>query len=424
MSLFNSGGNKQNKKENALYYFFCFVVFCLSPLLGLILFLIRFLPAIKSNSKQTTFTGTTATGTVNSHITVEGASRPGTADPYEAGQSTRRAASGEKDVPINRWNLDILCKVTSQRGGKRLQVVGGIFSVLFGCTFASKMLSNAWMITYGYILLYFGALLSPSFWTACSIGVFLWGRSKIKRARRIQEYISIIGNANAMELQILARTTNVPIDTVTRDITWLLHKNLFGSYAYLDASNGYLIFNEVGKSEVVQMVQDRYARVQNEKKQETSEQGKAAFDGSAKLAEDDILYQIRKVNDDIADKQLSDQIDRIEVITRQILQYLQSHPDQSGQLRTFLSYYLPTTLKILNTYADMERQAIQGKNITETRTKIEKTMAKVVTGFEAQLDQLYANDRMDIASEIHVLENMMKQDGLAADESNPFSQAL
>ena len=105
--------------------------------------------------------------------------------------------------------------------------------------------------------------------------------------------------------------------------------------------------------------------------------------------ENAVLAEIRAVNDSIEDAALSAQIDRIGVITAKIFEYQKSHPERSAQLHAFLSYYLPTTLKILRAYAQLESQGVEGENIAAAMSRIEGMMGKVVEGFEKQLDQLF-----------------------------------
>ena len=119
------------------------------------------------------------------------------------------------------------------------------------------------------------------------------------------------------------------------------------------------------------------------------------------------------MNDSIEDAALSAQIDRIGVITAKIFEYQKSHPERSAQLHAFLSYYLPTTLKILRAYAQLEDQEVAGENITAAMERIESMMDKVVEGFETQLDLLFQGDAMDITADVEVLERMLAKDGLS-----------
>jgi hypothetical protein len=126
-----------------------------------------------------------------------------------------------------------------------------------------------------------------------------------------------------------------------------------------------------------------------------------------------VLQEIRAVNDAIPDPVMSQKIDRIGEITGKILDYQRQHPNQSAQLRSFLNYYLPTTLKILRSYAQLDAQGVEGENISAAKARIEGMMDKVVEGFENQLDKLFQDSAMDISSDVAVLEKMLEKDGLS-----------
>ena len=167
---------------------------------------------------------------------------------------------------------------------------------------------------------------------------------------------------------------------------------------YLDMAAGKLILSETG-----------YQAPTAEPAQEEAPQTEQQVD-------DSILKEIRQVNDDIPDEVMSAKIDRIEEITGKILNYQKAHPDKAGQLRSFLNYYLPTTLKILRAYAQLDAQGIEGENISAAKARIEGMMDQVVAGFEKQLDKLFQDQAMDITSDVKVLENMLKKDGLSDDQ--------
>ena len=81
-----------------------------------------------------------------------------------------------------------------------------------------------------------------------------------------------------------------------------------------------------------------------------------------------------------------------------------------------MSYYLPTTLKILRAYAQLEDQEVEGENISAAMERIENMMDKVVEGFEKQLDQLFQGDALDITADVEVLERMLAKDGLSSQD--------
>lgn len=101
--------------------------------------------------------------------------------------------------------------------------------------------------------------------------------------------------------------------------------------------------------------------------------------------DDAVLGEIRRLNDDIDDPVMSQKIDRIGEITGKIFAYQKQSPNRAGQLRSFLSYYLPTTLKILRAYARMEEQGVEGENIRSAKARIEGMMDKVVEASRSSL---------------------------------------
>ena len=131
-----------------------------------------------------------------------------------------------------------------------------------------------------------------------------------------------------------------------------------------------------------------------------------------------ILDELRRVNDAIPDEEMSDKISRLEAVSAKIFEQAKSDPDKLPQMRKFMDYYLPTSLKLLNTYAELDNQGVEGENISESKRRIEQTMDTLVKAFENQLDRLFASDALDVSTDIDVMQNMLRADGLTGD--TPF----
>jgi len=131
------------------------------------------------------------------------------------------------------------------------------------------------------------------------------------------------------------------------------------------------------------------------------------------------LARIRAANDRIEDPVLSGQISRLEEISRKIFEFIAENPRKVPDVRKFLNYYLPTVLKLLNAYDKLARQTVQGENITATTQRIEAIMTTVVKAFEKQLDRLFQDEALDIATDITVLEGMLTQEGLTGEDFQP-----
>ena len=139
----------------------------------------------------------------------------------------------------------------------------------------------------------------------------------------------------------------------------------------------------------------------------------------------DAMRRIRQANDIIADETLSAQIDSIESSCGQILSILEQRPQLLPQLRTFLRYYLPTTLKLLDARARLENTA-NTRKAREVRTRISEAVGVIDKAFLRQVEALDEYRFIDLESEMDVLRDMLKSDGLIDEtqDDDPFAQVL
>ena len=97
-----------------------------------------------------------------------------------------------------------------------------------------------------------------------------------------------------------------------------------------------------------------------------------------------------------------------------------SQPKKLPQIRRFMDYYLPTTLKLLNAYDRMDSTGIAGDNITATKDKVSAMMDTIVHAFDRQLDALFGEEALDISTDITVMENLLAREGLT--QNKPSDQ--
>ena len=134
------------------------------------------------------------------------------------------------------------------------------------------------------------------------------------------------------------------------------------------------------------------------------------------------LDEIRAANDRIAEPELSAQIDDIESTCRLILARLEEQPGMLASLRTFLRYYLPATLKLLTARAKLEGEVQSGQS-AQIAGRIREAMRAVQAAFHKQLDALNEYRFINLESEMDVLADMLKSDGLTGDDPAPAANA-
>lgn len=93
-----------------------------------------------------------------------------------------------------------------------------------------------------------------------------------------------------------------------------------------------------------------------------------------------------------------------------------SDPKDIPNIKRFLNYYLPTTIKLLNAYDRMSVQGIEGSNISGSIQRIEDMLDTVVVAYKKQLDALFADEAMDIETDIKVMDGLLQREGLKEKE--------
>ena len=100
------------------------------------------------------------------------------------------------------------------------------------------------------------------------------------------------------------------------------------------------------------------------------------------------------------------------MVVRKIFKRVEQHPENVNDLRKFMKYYLPTTIKLLRAYEELDQQEVQGENMINSKKEIEKTLDTLNIAFEKLLDDLFQETAWDVSSDISVLESMLAQEGL------------
>ena len=217
-----------------------------------------------------------------------------------------------------------------------------------------------------------------------------------------------------MELKKIVHKSAIPLYAVA--VTWLLYALLFPLYRlphFLLAAVAGAVVGIVARlfcRDTVEEVPEEPKTTGNPELDKMIEDGKKA------------IAEMKRLDDNIADPTISAQIVRLQQLAGKIFAQVEQNPEKLPQIRKFMNYYLPTTLKILNAYDRMGEQGVAGENITSTMHKVEGMMDTIIKAFEKQLDNLFGAEAMDISTDMVVLENMMAREGLTDDPLHGAAQ--
>ena len=110
------------------------------------------------------------------------------------------------------------------------------------------------------------------------------------------------------------------------------------------------------------------------------------------------------------DAQGHEELDHMQTTTTAICDWLEAHPESLPKARRFAEYYIPTTLKLLHTYNDVQGQ--QGENAETIRRDIAGILHTLNQAYDTLYDTLLSDVAMDVSSEIAALQGMLANDGL------------
>ena len=225
---------------------------------------------------------------------------------------------------------------------------------------------------------------------------------RMKQARKLERQLDkIVGTRDNIPLDELFAAAGIDADRGRAAVERAIDHGYFGADAYIDNRTGTLVVRGAApqpprpaEPAPAPAPEDQYASLQR---------------------------QLRQANDAIPDPVMTAKISRLEDVSARIFALAKKDPDKKAQLQKFMDYYLPTALKLLNTYAQLSAQDVQGTNITEAKQSIERSMDLLITAFENQLDKLFASDALDVSTDIAALEGMLNLDGLTGGDFSPRS---
>ena len=319
-----------------------------------------------------------------------------------AGQRTSERVGRQASQP-NRAQKTVhqVMKAPSQKKStaRTLMIVGAILAAVGLVACAEPVEMIAWSKD---LFLYLEDLLSALAMLVGGGAMLGSGLAMNRSMKRYAQYLAVMGDRPAMSVEELARVTGFSQRRVTKDLQAMISKGFFGGKAYLNRELGYFFRSSQADEDW-------------QRRQEEAEEA-AAPPKEAEEGYSGILRNIRRANDRIADPVLSAKIDRLEEVTAKIFQAVEADPKKRSSIDTFLNYYLPTTQKLLDSYAEFEATGVEGANLGQAKDRIEKTMDSIVAGFEHPLDELYKMDAMNVDSDIRVMETMLRRDTASAEK--------
>lgn len=337
---------------------------------------------------------------------------PVNVQPGEPAQVYEAPSSGRREKPTYERASSARFSPPSKGIYTFLLVLGSLLSAVFGLAFLVSLVAA---LSFLPILAPLAAVCGVFFLLSFILAVFSGSRSG--KINRFQRYRKFIGDAEFCSLEQLASASMEKVEKTKNRVQKMIAAGWFPN-GHIDEEQTTLMLTEE-TYRLYLLAEDAKRQRQAEDARQKTEDASPAGSGDPELDEAiregrAYIRQIRRVNDAIPGEEISRKISQLEAVTVRIFACVEKRPGKLPDIRRFMSYYLPTTLKLLNAYQEFDSQPIQSQKILSAKEEISHTLDTIHQAFSSLMDTLYEDDILDIASDISVLEAMFAQEGLTS----------
>lgn len=258
-----------------------------------------------------------------------------------------------------------------------------------------------------------------AFFFILSIYLSYKGASLRNRVKRFRKYARCLSGRNYCRIDELASSVAKSNKYVIKDLRKMTRLDMFREGHMDDDKTYFMLSNEVYE-EYLKSKEAYNMRKAEEKKKDKNDNdikdgNKSEIELISEMREK-YISEIRYANDVIEEKEISMKLDRLEKIVDEIFKQVEKNPEKLSEVRKFTNHYLPMTLKLVNSYKELNNQAIEGDNIKKAKVEIEKSIDLINGAFANLLDDLFEDVVLDISSDISVLKTLFTQEGLTDDD--------
>ena len=249
-----------------------------------------------------------------------------------------------------------------------------------------------------------------------SLGLLLKGISLRKRVKRFNKYVRFMENNTYISIEELSKLTKEKERFLLKDLGKMIDVGMF-LQGHIDDEKTYFILNDEVYNDYLNLKKQQLAKENNDKKlkEKIDNFEKEDAKSTIKIGRD-YIEQIKTVRNHLHKEDISMELDKLGNISEQILNQVEKNPEKAQEVNKFIDHYLPITIKLINSYEELNNQVIQGDNIKNAKIEIEKSIDLINKAFENLLDDLFEDVVLDISTDISVLKTLFKQEGLGEED--------
>ncbi len=250
-----------------------------------------------------------------------------------------------------------------------------------------------------------------------SLALIFGGAGLRKRTKRFRLYQKVLNGRTYCTVKELSAASGREPKYIVKDLRRMIHAGLFAE-GYLDEQETCLMTDYKTYNQYLETM--KHVKEQQEAEKKEKEKW-ANREGGAELKEaieegKNYIRTIKAANDALPEAEISEKLDQLELVTTKIFDYVEQHPEKLPEIRKFMCYYMPITLKLVHAYRKFEQHGTNTSEIEATKLEIKGTLDTINKAYRNLLKKLMQADILDVSSDISALETILAQEGLTGDD--------
>lgn len=249
-----------------------------------------------------------------------------------------------------------------------------------------------------------------------SIVVLFKGLNLKRRVDRFKRYVTIMDRRTYITIKDLSKLTKQKERFLVKDLEKMIDMGMFYQ-GHIDEEKAHFMLTDEVYNDYLNLKRQEIEDKKKEQRLEEEIKNLSDKDVQSTLKVGrDYIKEIKSVKNELYREEISMKLDKLSNISEEILKQIEKNPKKVEEVNKFINHYLPITLKLINSYEELNAQSLQGENIQKAKIEIEESIDLINKAFENLLDDLFEDIRLDISTDISVLKTLFKQEGLGEED--------
>ena len=235
-----------------------------------------------------------------------------------------------------------------------------------------------------------------------------------RRVKRFKKYVRYIDNNSYLLIEDLARFVKQKDKFVIKDLEKMIQRGMFLE-GHIDEEEKYFMINDEVYTDYLNLQKQQIEEYNKKIEEEVYVSERNELETTIQLGRN-YIKQINDIKNELHRDEIAVKLEKLTHVSSQIISQVEKNSKKISEVNKFINHYLPVTIKLVNSYKELNKQVVQGDNIEKAKNEIIKSIDVINSAFENLLDDLFEDVVLDVSTDISVLKTLFKQEGLAEED--------